>query len=65
MKIKELTRRMNNHGTEARIRVLKHTDDANILVYVGYPRNIDEAIGNMRVNSFTVIGRGFIEIHTT
>ncbi len=64
MKIKVFAKMMNDHGTKPRVRIMKHTDDAAILVYEGDPRNMDEEIQGMRVNSFTVLGTGFVEIHT-
>ena len=64
MKVRVFTRLMNDHGTAPRVRVINHTDDAAILVYEGDPRNMDEEIQGMRVNSFTVLGTGFAEIHT-
>lgn len=64
MKIKVFVKLMNDYGTNPHVRVMKHTDDAAILVYEGDPRNMEEKIQGMRVNSFTVLGTGFVEIHT-
>lgn len=64
MKIKMFAKLMNDYGTNPRVRVMKHTDDASIIIYEGDPRNMDEEIQGMRVNSFTVLGTGFVEIHT-
>lgn len=64
MKISALTNMMNDHGTKPRVRVLKHTDGVAILVYEGSPQNMDESIEKLKVNSFTVLGAGFVEIHT-
>ena len=65
MKIKELIKPMNNHGTNPRIMVLKHYDGYSELIYEGSPRNVDTSIANEIVNSYTVKGKGFIEIHVT
>ncbi len=63
MKIKDIERHMNDHGTKPRIRVLKHYDDYSEVIYEGSPYNVSEAIARMKVNSFTVRGVGFLEIH--
>ena len=63
MKIKNLTKMINDHGTNPRVRVLKHECDCAIVVYEGKPNNVDSDIENLTVNSFTVLGKGFIEIH--
>lgn len=63
MKVKALTNMMNDHGTNPRIKVLKHADDCLLLVFEGKPQNMDEEIKKLKVNSFTVLGTGFIEIH--
>lgn len=63
MKVKALARLMNDHGTKPRIKVLKHTDDYALLAYEGRPGDIDKTIAELRVNSFTALGTGFIEIH--
>ncbi len=65
MKVKALTRLMNDYGTKPRIKVIKHIEDAAILVYEGSPMNIDEETQGQKVNSFTALGTGYIEIHTT
>ena len=64
MKIRAFTRLINDHGTKPRVRVMKHTDDAAILIYEGDPRNMDEEVQDMSINSFTALGTGFVEIHT-
>lgn len=63
MKVSALTKMMNDYGTKPRIRVLKHTEDCTLLVYEGNPNNTDEEVAKLKVNSFTVLGKGYIEIH--
>lgn len=63
MKVIALTKLMNDYGTRPRIKVLKHTSDYALLVYEGKPDSIDEESAALKVNSFTVLGKGFIEIH--
>ena len=63
MKVKTLTGKMNDFGTKPRVKIMKHTGDAAILVYEGSPKNMYEEMQGMNVNSFTVLGRGYIEIH--
>ena len=62
MKIKALTRLMNDHGTRPRINVLDQRVGCSVLIYEGNPNNISDKIAE--VNSFTVLGKGFIEIYT-
>ena len=64
MKISALTKIMNDYGTKPKIRVLKHCNSNTVIVYEGRPDNISIEIANMKVNSFTVLGVGYIEIHT-
>lgn len=64
MKIKSLARLMNDHGTRPRVKILDHRDGYSVLVYEGNPSNIDNEMAELKVNSFTVLGKGFIEIHT-
>lgn len=63
MKIKELANLMNDYGTKPRIRIMKHEKEATLLIYEGRPDNIDKAVGQLKVNSFTVLGAGFLEVH--
>ena len=63
MKVKALASMMNDYGTKPRIKVMKHTGDASILVFEGRPQNMDEETEKLKVNSFTVLGTGFMEIH--
>ncbi|MBR0081574.1 MAG: hypothetical protein IJP98_02405 [Clostridia bacterium] len=63
MKIRDIERHMNDHGTNPRIRVLKHNDDFSELIYEGSPYNIAETIAGLIVESFTVRGVGFLEVH--
>ena len=64
MKIAALTKLMNNYGTNPRIKVIRHASCYSELVYEGSPDNMIEDIANLKVNSFTVLGVGFLEIHT-
>ena len=58
MKIKDFAKRMADHGTKPRIRVFKDADeDMMLLVYEGRPDNIDEEIGKLKLNTFTVLGK--------
>ena len=63
MKVKALTRMINDYGTKPHIRVMKHTDSCSVLVFEGKPSNIDEATEKLKVNSFTILAKGFLEIH--
>lgn len=65
MKIKELIKPMNDHGTNPRIMVLKHYDGYSELIYEGSPRKaeVDESIATLKVNTYTIKGKGFMEIH--
>lgn len=63
MKVGAITKLMNDYGTKPRVKIMKHTDDCAILTYEGKPENIDTEIANLKVNSFTVLGVGYIEIH--
>lgn len=65
MKIKALTDLMNDHGTNPRIRVMMHMQGATILFYEGSIKTMDEETQRLKVNTFTVLGKGFIEIHTS
>ena len=63
MKVKDFARLMNNQGTCPRIKVFSHDEDCALLVYEGKPESIDEAVSEKKVNSFTVVGRGCVDIH--
>ena len=63
MKVKAFVNRMNDRGTNPRINVFKYDGDASILVYEGSPERIDESVAARKVNSFTVLGKGFIAIY--
>lgn len=65
MKISALAKLMNDYGTKPRIKVIKHLDGAGLVIYEGNPRNIEDEVAAMKVNSFTVLGAGYIEIHTS
>lgn len=58
-----LTRHMNDYGTKPRIRVLKRNDSGYLLIFEGSIYPVDDEIGKLKVNSFTVIGRGHLEIY--
>ena len=64
MKVKALTRLMNDYGTKPRIKILGHREGYSVLIYEGNPNNIDNEMADLKVNSFTVLDKGFIEIHT-
>ena len=64
MKVKNLTNKMFDGGTKPRVKVLKYIGDyTNLLVYEGRPQNIDKETACLNVNSFKVLGEGFIEIY--
>lgn len=63
MKVSVLTGLMNDHGTNPRIKVLRHMKDFTLLVYEGHPNNADQTVKDLKVSSFTVLGTGFLEIH--
>lgn len=63
MKVKDFTKHMNDCGTKPRITVYKYTDnDMMLRVYEGRPGNMDEEVGKLKLNTFTVLGKGFVEI---
>ena len=71
MRVKDLTKLINNQGTCPRISVLcyRHYLDNdpsnsayNYLIYEGSPDNISKEVGQLKVNSFTIRGVGFLEI---
>lgn len=68
MKIKAFCSRMNNHGTNPRIIVFKHSiltsEQPTVIIYEGNPYGIPNKIGKLPVNSFTVIDMGVVVIHT-
>lgn len=63
MKVAALTKLMNDYGTKPRIKVLKHTSECSMLIYEGKPDNVDQETAGLKVNSFTVLGTGYLEIH--
>lgn len=63
MKVKALANMINDYGTKPRVKIMKHGKDCSVLVYEGKPENIDEETNGLKVNSFTVLGTGYIEIH--
>ena len=64
MKVKDLTKKMLDGGTKPRVKVMKYIGDGmNMLVYEGKPQNIDKQTADLKVNSFVVLGEGFIKIH--
>ena len=54
---------MNDRGTNPRIKVMKCMKGYTLLVYEGHPENADDEIKSLKVNSFTVLGKGFLEIY--
>jgi len=63
MKVADLTKRMNDFGTNPHVCVLEYKIDYNLLVFEGKPDCMNEEIANLTVNSFTVLGKGFLEIY--
>ena len=63
MKVSELLHVMNDHGTKPRIRIVKHYNDYSGIVYEGRLDHYDLIYSECKVSSFTVLGKGFIEIH--
>ena len=64
MKVKDLTKKMADFGTKPRVKVMQYIGDGmNMLVYEGTPQNIDKKTADLKVNSFMVLGEGFIKIH--
>lgn len=63
MKLQALTRLMNNYGTNPRIRILKKTDLGYLLIYEGHPDAADDEIKQFKIKSFTVLGKGLLEIY--
>ena len=62
MKVIDLTKHMNDHGTHPKIHVRKYENGDYKLCYHGKPDDISAQVADMTVNSFTVRGIGFIEI---
>ena len=54
---------MNDQGTKPRVQVLTPTDLGMYLTYEGSVKNIDEKTATLKVNSFTVLGKGFLQIY--
>ena len=54
---------MNNRGTRPRIKVYKWKKDCVVLSYEGRPDNVGDEAGKLKVNSFTVLGAGYMEIY--
>lgn len=63
MKVKELVNRMNDYGTKPRVEVFTSTDLGLCLIYEGSVKNIDDKTATLKVNSFTVLGKGFLQIY--
>lgn len=63
MKLHALTNLMNDHGTKPRVKVYKSTDMGALLIYEGHPDAADDEIKQLKANSFTVLGKGLLEIH--
>lgn len=65
MKVKDFVKLINDHGTKPRIQVFLHSSDFSMLVYEGKPDNFNNEFGMHKVNSFTALGKGLIEIHVS
>ena len=64
MKVKDLTKKMFDGGTKPRVKVMKYIGTGmNMLVYEGKPQDIDKQTADLKVNSFQVLGEGFIKIY--
>lgn len=64
MKVKELTRLMNDHGTNPVVYIVKYDTGFLRHVYTGRPDKINDEVANLKVNSFTVEGEGSLIIYT-
>lgn len=64
MKVKELVNHMNDDGTTPRVKVLVPCDLGLFLTYEGWVKNIDEKTAALKVKSFTVLGKGSLQIYT-
>ncbi len=64
MRVKDLVNYMNDNGTNPRVKVLIPTDLGLFLTYEGGVKNIDEKTAALKVKSFTVLGKGFLQIYT-
>lgn len=62
MKVKQLTKLINDHGTHPRITIMLNDGDANLLRYEGKPENIDDSVAELKVRSFTILGAGCLKI---
>lgn len=72
MKVKALTKLINDHGTKPHIEVLcKSRGEENgladylFLAYEGKPQNLTSDIENLSVSSVTILGEGFLRIYCT
>lgn len=63
MKVSELTRLMNDHGTKPKVRILKRVSMGWLVAYEGPPNSIDKDFMSIKVSSFTATGNGCIEIY--
>lgn len=67
MKIKAFINKMNDSGTKPRVKVWRYDReiDCRILIYEGRAYEIPDEIADMKLNSFTVSGVGFVEFYTS
>ena len=67
MKVRDLVKLINDHGTKPRVRVILHCSDYSSPVYEGSVKNFssDNEFGMHKVNSFTILGKGYLEIHVS
>ena len=63
MKVSEFAKKMNDRGTNPRVKVLKYEGNYNLLVFEGSPDNMSDEVAKLKVNTFTVLGKGFIEVY--
>ncbi len=63
IKLQALTRLMNNYGTNPRIRVLKKVDFGYLLIYEGHPDGADDEMKQLKIQSFTILGKGLLNIY--
>ena len=63
MKVKDFSKLMADMGTKPRMKVIKHGDGFGQLIYEGRRDGFDQDVGNLKINSFIVLGKGLVEIH--
>ena len=66
MKVKELLRLMNDHGTKPYVQVFDSgRRRMSILIYEGKPEDVDEETGKMKVNGFVSVGIGHFKVYAS